>query len=70
MVRSLLDCTVLPHMAVRDELSRGSLVVANRTTDAARNARDRFPANDDRAAVMRFVDVVRDVVMALAKDGT
>jgi hypothetical protein len=27
MVRSLLDCTVLPHMAVRDELSRGSLVV-------------------------------------------
>jgi LysR family transcriptional regulator, nitrogen assimilation regulatory protein len=71
MVRSLLGCTVLPCMAVRDELARGTLVFRpiEQPTLCATHA-IAFRQTTTAPQLRGFVDVVRDVVMALAKDGT
>ena len=71
MVRSMLGCTVLPAMAVRDELARGSLVFRpiEQPTLCATHA-IAFRQTTTEPLLRGFVDVVRDVVMALAKDGT
>ena len=71
MVRSMLGCTVLPCMAVRDELARGSLVfrsIEQPTLCAMHAIACRQTTTEPLLG--GFVDVVRDVVMALAKDGT
>jgi LysR family transcriptional regulator, nitrogen assimilation regulatory protein len=71
MVRSLLGCTVLPHMAVRDELARGSLVfrpIEQPTLCATHTIA--FRQTTATPQLRGFVDVFRDVVMALAKGGT
>jgi LysR family transcriptional regulator, nitrogen assimilation regulatory protein len=71
MVRSMLGCTVLPAMAVRDELARGSLVFRpiEQPTLCATHA-IAFRQTTTEPLLGGFVGVVRDVVMALAKDGT
>jgi LysR family transcriptional regulator, nitrogen assimilation regulatory protein len=71
MVRSLLGCTVLPCMAVRDELARGTLVFRpiEQPTLCATHAIG-FRQTTTEPQFRGFVDVIRDVVMALAKDGT
>ena len=71
MVRSMLGCTVLPCMAVRDELARGALVFRpiEQPTLWATHA-IAFRQTTTEPLLSGFVDVVRDVVMALAKDGT
>ncbi len=71
MVRSMLGCTVLPCMAVRDELARGSLVFRpiEQPTLCTTHA-IAFRQTTTEPLLGGFVDVVRDVVMALAKDGT
>jgi LysR family transcriptional regulator, nitrogen assimilation regulatory protein len=71
MVRSLLGCTVLPCMAVRDELARGTLVFRpiEQPTLCATHA-IAFRQTTTEPELRGFVDVIRDVVMALAKDGT
>ena len=71
MVRSMLGYTVLPCMAVRDELARGSLVFRpiEQPTLCATHA-IAFRQTTTEPLLRGFVDVVRDVVMALAKDGT
>ncbi len=70
MVRSVLGCTVLPGMAVRDELARGSSVFRpiKRPTLCATHA-IAFRQTTTEPQLRGLVDVVRDVVMALAKDG-
>jgi LysR family transcriptional regulator, nitrogen assimilation regulatory protein len=71
MVRSMLGCTVLPSMAVRDELARGSLVFRpiEQPTLCVTHA-IAFRQTTTEPLLGGFVDVVRDVVMALAKGGT
>jgi LysR family transcriptional regulator, nitrogen assimilation regulatory protein len=71
MVRSVLGCTVLPRMAVRDELARGSLVFRpiEQPTLCATHA-IAFRQTTAAPQLRGFADVIRDVVMALAKDGT
>jgi LysR family transcriptional regulator, nitrogen assimilation regulatory protein len=71
MVRRLLGCTVLPCMAIRDELARGTLVFRpiEQPTLCATHA-IAFRQTTTAPRLRGFVDVVRDVVMALAKDGT
>jgi LysR family transcriptional regulator, nitrogen assimilation regulatory protein len=71
MVRSLLGCTVLPCMAVRDEIARGTLVFRpiEQPTLCATHA-IAFRRTTTAPRLRGFVDVFRDVVMALAKDGT
>jgi LysR family transcriptional regulator, nitrogen assimilation regulatory protein len=71
MVRSLLGCTVLPGMAVRDELARGTLVfrpIEQPTLCATHAIAFRQTTMEPR--LRGFVEVVRGVVMALANDGT
>ena len=71
MVRSMLGYTVLPCMAVRDELARGALVFRpiEQPTLCATHAIG-FRQTATEPLLSGFVDVIRDVVMALAKDGT
>jgi LysR substrate binding domain len=66
-----VGCTVLPGTAVRDELARGSLVfrpIEQPTLCATYAIAFRQTTTEPR--LRGFVDVIRDVVMALAKDGT
>jgi LysR family transcriptional regulator, nitrogen assimilation regulatory protein len=71
MVRGLLGCTVLPCMAIRDELARGSLVFRpiEQPTLCATHA-IAFRQTTTAPRLRGFVGVIGDVVMALAKDGT
>jgi LysR family nitrogen assimilation transcriptional regulator len=71
MVRSMLGYTVLPCMAVHDELARGALVFRpiEQPTLCATHAIG-FRQTATEPLLSGFVDVIRDVVMALAKDGT
>jgi LysR family transcriptional regulator, nitrogen assimilation regulatory protein len=71
MVRSLLGCTVLPCMAIRDELARGTLVFRpiEQPTLCGTHA-IAFRQTTTAPWLRGFVDVIREVVMALAKDGT
>jgi LysR family transcriptional regulator, nitrogen assimilation regulatory protein len=71
LVRSMIGCAVLPAMAVRDELARGSLVFRpiEQPTLCATHA-IAFRHTPTEPQLRDFVDVVRDVVMALAKDRT
>ncbi len=71
MVRSLLGCSVLPGMAICDELARGTLVFRpiEQPTLCATHA-IAFRQTTTEPQLRGFVDVIRDVVMALAKDGT
>jgi len=71
MVRGMLGETVLPCMAVRDELARGSMVFRpiEQPTLCATHA-IAFRRTTTEPLLSGFVGVVRDVAMALAKDGT
>ncbi len=71
MVRSLHGCTVLPRVAVRDELARGTLVFRpiEQPTLCATHA-IAFRQTTTEPQLRGLVDVIRDVVMALVKDGT
>lgn len=70
MVRSMLGCTVLPSVAVRDELARGTLVfrpIEHPSLSATHAIAFRRTATEP--LIRQFGGVIRDVMKALANDG-
>ena len=71
MVRSTLGCTVLPCVAIRDELARGTLVFRpiEQPSLSATHA-IAFRQTTAEPLIRGFAVVIRDVMKTLATDGT
>ena len=71
MVRSTLSCTVLPRVAIREELARGALVfrLIEQPSLSATHA-IAFRRSGTELPMRGFAGVIRDAMKTLATDGT